>query len=387
MQTTTFIRSTNDYSVSLHEIFGASATDQPKSSSIVHFTGIGFDRLDLICEKIVELFNQHEYSIKSELDVEYDDNLDKPDQYSVYRQIVIIFAKNKTHADIDNKSNSDIIGIELLAAKNLVCCTALSSQRDSHKKLVSDIKQYRSQICVKSGLDKNKTFFTIGKNSHGFELQSFDITTITDDIDVDFNYNDNFKECNDVIQNAINDNKRGLVLLHGIPGSGKTSYIKYLINKGFDRKIIYIPTHLATFLASPDFISFVKEELSKCVLVIEDAESVLLDRENPASNKEAVSNILNLTDGILADALNVMLICTFNQDIDNLDNALLRKGRLLLQYEFDKLTLEKSNKLSQRLYNKNVNQSMTLTDIYNLDYELIKPEEPKKVSFGFTPQQ
>ena len=63
------------------------------------------------------------------------------------------------------------------------------------------------------------------------------------------------------------------------------------------------------------------------VLVIEDAERVISDRQGHGSSA-GVSNILNLTDGILGDCLNIQIIATFNMARERIDSALLRKGRL-----------------------------------------------------------
>ena len=61
------------------------------------------------------------------------------------------------------------------------------------------------------------------------------------------------------------------------------------------------------------------------ILIIEDAERVISDRESNGS-PAGVSNILNLTDGILGDCLNIQVIATFNMKREKIDQALLRKG-------------------------------------------------------------
>ena len=81
--------------------------------------------------------------------------------------------------------------------------------------------------------------------------------------------------------------------------------------------------------------------------------------------------------------MNILIICTFNTDTKNLDSALLRKGRLLLNYKFDKLNLAKTNALALKLYGKEVSEPLPLSEIYNLEYDLITPKEPVKTKFGF----
>ena len=79
-----------------------------------------------------------------------------------------------------------------------------------------------------------------------------------------------------------------------------------------------------------------------------------------------MSILLNLTDGIIGDVLNIKLICTFNTSLSNIDKALLRKGRLSLKYEFKKLAKEKCRKL---LNDYTINEDMSLADLYNRDDE------------------
>jgi hypothetical protein len=47
--------------------------------------------------------------------------------------------------------------------------------------------------------------------------------------------------------------------------------------------------------------------------------------------------------------LNLQIICTFNTDLTNVDEALLRKGRLIAKYEFKALAEQKSQALSNDL--------------------------------------
>ena len=86
-----------------------------------------------------------------------------------------------------------------------------------------------------------------------------------------------------------------------------------------------------------------------------------------------ISNILNLTDGILGDCLNIQIIATFNMARERIDSALLRKGRLVAEHKFDKLSIEESNLLLLHL-GKNivVNEPMSLADIYNIDSDYIR---------------
>jgi hypothetical protein len=75
---------------------------------------------------------------------------------------------------------------------------------------------------------------------------------------------------------------------------------------------------------------------------------------------------LNISDGLLADFLNIQLICTFNNALTLVDEALMRKGRLIAKYEFGKLTVDQSQRLSDHLgFDKTVTRPMTIAEIAN----------------------
>jgi Ran GTPase-activating protein (RanGAP) involved in mRNA processing and transport len=82
---------------------------------------------------------------------------------------------------------------------------------------------------------------------------------------------------------------------------------------------------------------------------------------------QAVANLLNLSDGLLGDAMHQQIIATFNCDLQTVDSALLRKGRLIANYEFSKLDVESSKILSEKLGFKaaDIQEPMSLAEIYN----------------------
>ena len=77
---------------------------------------------------------------------------------------------------------------------------------------------------------------------------------------------------------------------------------------------------------------------------------------------------MNLADGLLGDGLKLKFLCTFNANINSIDKAVLRKGRLKYQYEFKALTPEKTQILAKEL-GKNIpeGKSLTVGEIYNYE--------------------
>jgi ATP-dependent 26S proteasome regulatory subunit len=200
-------------------------------------------------------------------------------------------------------------------------------------------------------------------------------------LDVELNYGKGFKPIHDKIINRLNEKDgKGLVLLHGTPGTGKTHYLKYLASKIKDKRVLFIPPYLADFITSPEMTPFLIDN-SNSILFIEDAERVITDRNNGGAN--GVSNILNITDGILSDILKIQIVATFNMDKAKIDTALLRKGRLIAEHKFDALPVDDSNNLLNSLGKEaNATKPMTLTEIYNIEEEEFKSAD-KYSPIGF----
>lgn len=242
--------------------------------------------------------------------------------------------------------------------------------------LMGVIKSY-----VKPEVRKN-SIFVVYQTPHGFEKIAFNVNKKKSGTIIEDNYNDDFKEINNrIIKKLNNKDKTGLFIFNGEPGTGKTQYVRYL-SSVIDRNIIFVPPDMVNIITDPSFIPFLLNN-PDCVLVIEDAESALQERNNGGRTGN-ISNVLNMTDGLLSDCVNISIVVTFNTDFKNLDKALLRKGRLLESYEFGKLSTNKAQKLMNKLgHNVKVNKPMTLADIYFYeDYNNNSNYGNKKVS-GF----
>ena len=217
----------------------------------------------------------------------------------------------------------------------------------------------------------------IVKNNRYMGLKSMEIKRTK--LDLDLYYEDDFIEIDEIIRKRLNQKSdKGIVLLHGVPGTGKTTYLRHLIGK-IRKRVLFLSPNIANSLVDPEFIDLLIDNPNS-VVIIEDAENIIMDRRtNPDSS---VSNLLNISDGLLADFLNVQLICTFNNSLTLVDSALTRKGRLIAKYEFGKLSVRKAQRLSDRLGFKNlVTKPMTIAEITNPGDKEYESERKEIVGF------
>lgn len=201
----------------------------------------------------------------------------------------------------------------------------------------------------------------------------------------DDNYNEDFSGFFVDLKTKLTDNKTGLYLFYGEAGTGKSSAIRHLISE-MDRPVVFIPPQMINCLSNPDFTDLVLNSLKGSILVIEDAEKALMKRENEDGfhNSELVSSLLNLTDGLYADLAHTSIIATYNCDRNLIDPALLRKGRLRSEYHFQKLSIDRSQKLMDDLkHDVKVTEPMTLADIFNYDKQYTNKKTEKKRAVGF----
>ena len=173
---------------------------------------------------------------------------------------------------------------------------------------------------------------------------------------VDFeptNYN---KKVQDAFEYIVTDFKREkpsgrIAIFQGIPGTGKTYLIRSMVGAVENAMFVVMPASLVPSLDGPDFVNTLYNTYNKSdgplVLIIEDADTVLAPRG--ADNMHSISSLLNLSDGILGNLMDIRIVATTNATLDDLDEAVKRPGRLTKCVVVDELDYEAANVVYRRL--------------------------------------
>lgn len=180
---------------------------------------------------------------------------------------------------------------------------------------------------------------------------------------IEGNYNDDFYPIDEKVRETIHNDESSIIILHGKPGTGKTSYIRNLISENRDIMFYWVDSSMFNYIDSSEFVDFVTT-CKNAVFVLEDSESLLTSRDE--EHNPAMQTLLSISDGMLGDSLKLKFICTFNTDLKNIDKAILRKGRMKVKYEFKELETDKVKGIFRKIgIDEKLAKPMTISDAYN----------------------
>lgn len=135
-----------------------------------------------------------------------------------------------------------------------------------------------------------------------------------------------------------------VLLLIGPPGTGKSSFIRGMLqSRGWDENI-YLADH-EDIIMHHHLADYIRDMPKGSVLVTEDSDKMVAKRSDGNHNMAA---LLNATNGIIPTDTKI-IISTNLPDLRRVDDALLRPGRAFNVLKFRALTLEEAYALRDKM--------------------------------------
>ena len=206
------------------------------------------------------------------------------------------------------------------------------------QKIIDDLNNCLMDFCEDESYNLNSiTYFQNSLEIEPIDTQKLDY----DNFELHFN-NETFKNLKKLIKN-IKKSNRGLSILYGEKGTGKTAAINYIADN-LDRIVIFIPnTLIEQTINNPDFRKFLKK-YHKPILILDDCEMIF--NEYFTKSNMIVNNLLQLVDGLISDDVNIITIFNIDDDCE-IDHNLMDCNNLIDVVEFNYLDVEESEELSK----------------------------------------
>ena len=237
------------------------------------------------------------YKVNQDFLKEIKELYQQDDAFDIFEHIYCNHFENEKEEEEEEEDTStkELYDCIVICKKNLMIGYFDNCTKIAYSNIDKEEIDRINQICEnhKKENEKLNNLFIVTYAHNYFSLKQSQINK--PGIQIDRHYNNDFAPVAAEIENfLLEENKSGLIILHGKQGTGKTTYIRHLINLG-KKRMIYMSGDLVDKLSDPSFITFIRQQKNS-IFIVEDCEELLSSRNGSNRMNAGLVNILNISD-------------------------------------------------------------------------------------------
>lgn len=155
--------------------------------------------------------------------------------------------------------------------------------------------------------------------------------------DIRKNYTKSVQDETDELLAKLQEVTNGIVVIHGLIGTGKTYLLRSILSELKGKRDGVICSPPTVYLGNIGLINSAVEGLDNPIVILEDLGE-LFHKKAKFSYADQFSTLANFSDGLLGLLRNAVFLLTFNYDEEELDEALIRPGRCISNFEIPRLS-------------------------------------------------
>jgi hypothetical protein len=266
-----------------------------------------------------------------------------------------------SYVEYDRESDLSFISDLVFYFKN-GCDDEVNNFISSLNSFVMDFGHHSSQ----------QRFNTLMLTDEGLQLEPIDVLD-SDYENMNLYYNQSVIKDSKKLLKSIKTKKKGLSVIHGERGTGKTTLIIDILSK-IDKICMFIPASMIDIVVnSNEFRAFIKR-YKNSVIVIDDCE-IFFSHTYTKSNI-FTNNLIQMIDGVCSDMNSLHIITIFNtENINHIDPILFESNNYLSTLEVDRLNKNQVDTLCQHFNIKNKFDTPKVIDVIRNNHAILATQE------------
>lgn len=244
---------------------------------------------------------------------------------------------------------------------------------DNEEKVFEAIQHFTGNGRYVRSEDENEVAVGFWRNTRNGPQKDLKIMLAESWDDVRKNYAAEVSKGLDSLMELQNDQVYGkILLLHGPPGTGKTSCLRTLARAWQDWCDLEVVVDPEQMFNDANYLMSVLAENRDVrsdrwtMLILEDCDE-LIRKEAKDVSGQALSRLLNATDGFLGQGQNILIGITTNEPLSTLHPAVMRSGRCLSTLHVPALSADEARAwLDDPDLRSQVRGDMVLADLFAL---------------------